>query len=284
MRWKGLEMSAAKRSLEGDTKAMMHPPPDYGIVERVLAVGDIAKLTTQERATYYLQTCESLGLNPLTQPFGYINLNGKLTLYAQKNATDQLRRIYGVSIDSLERGIVESLAVVTASASLPDGRRDTDVGSVSVKGLQGDALANAMMKAVTKAKRRVTLSIVGLGMLDESEISSIPGARRVEVTPQGEILGATTVDNDATAMEQSLARVFLERIDAATSKEVLVAIGQEMHEAHLPEIYARGLRRPWKLKLEALTEAKRIEPEPPDVNPMPDSYDQRERAALEGES
>jgi hypothetical protein len=30
------------------------------------------------------------------------------------------------------------------------------------------------MKAETKAKRRVTLSIVGLGMLDESELETIP--------------------------------------------------------------------------------------------------------------
>jgi hypothetical protein len=33
-----------------------------------------------------------------------------------------------------------------------------------------------MMKAETKAKRRVTLSICGLGMLDETEVADIPGA------------------------------------------------------------------------------------------------------------
>jgi hypothetical protein len=38
-------------------------------------------------------------------------------------------------------------------------------------------------KAVTKAKRRVTLSICGLGMLDESEVASIPGARTSGVDP-----------------------------------------------------------------------------------------------------
>jgi hypothetical protein len=41
---------------------------------------------------------------------------------------------------------------------------------VSIKGLSGEALANATMKAETKAKRRLTLSLVGLGFLDESEI------------------------------------------------------------------------------------------------------------------
>jgi hypothetical protein len=44
----------------------------------------------------------------------------------------------------------------------------------------GDMLANAMMRCETKAKRRVTLSIVGLGWTDESEIDSIPGAAVVD--------------------------------------------------------------------------------------------------------
>jgi len=48
---------------------------------------------------------------------------------------------------------------------------------VNIENLKGEARSNAMMKAETKAKRRVTLSICGLGMLDESETDSIPGAR-----------------------------------------------------------------------------------------------------------
>jgi hypothetical protein len=45
--------------------------------------------------------------------------------------------------------------------------------------LKGDALANALMKAETKAKRRVTLSIAGLGWLDETELETIPQVRPV---------------------------------------------------------------------------------------------------------
>ncbi len=50
--------------------------------------------------------------------------------------------------------------------------------------LSGEAGANLMMKAVTKAKRRVTLSICGLGMLDETEVVTIPGAEIVDVEGQ----------------------------------------------------------------------------------------------------
>jgi len=42
--------------------------------------------------------------------------------------------------------------------------------------------ANAIMKCETKAKRRVTLSICGLGFLDETEVDSIPGAKRLETS------------------------------------------------------------------------------------------------------
>ncbi len=84
------------------------------------------------------------------------------------------------------------LYVVVARATTADGREDEAIGAVSVRGLSGDALANAIMKAETKAKRRVTLSIVGLGWTDESEVDSIPGAQTVRVDPEtGEILDAT---------------------------------------------------------------------------------------------
>ena len=36
-----------------------------------------------------------------------------------------------------------------------------------------------MLKGITKAKRRVTLSLVGLGMMDETEVVTIPGAERI---------------------------------------------------------------------------------------------------------
>ena len=48
------------------------------------------------------------------------------------------------------------------------------LAQLSIGKLKGDVLCNAIMKAETKAKRRVTLSVCGLGFLDESEIETIP--------------------------------------------------------------------------------------------------------------
>jgi hypothetical protein len=153
-------------------------------LEKVLIGGDLAALSPQDRMAYYSAVCRSLGLNPLTRPFDYIELwdsarrHRRLTLYAKKDATDQLRKLHGISIpqDQITTEMIGGVFVVRAAAQSADGRTDTDVGAAAVEGLQGESLANAIMKAYTKAKRRVTLSICGLGWLDETEIDSIPHA------------------------------------------------------------------------------------------------------------
>jgi hypothetical protein len=156
-------------------------------IESVLMQGDLSKLSANERVEYYRAVCQSVGLNPLTRPFDYITLNGKLTLYAKKDATDQLRANDQVSITKLEKETVNDIYLVTAYASGRNGRTDASTGAVNIAGLKGDALANALMKAETKAKRRVTLSICGMGLLDETEIETIPDARVTVVDDKGEI-------------------------------------------------------------------------------------------------
>ena len=167
-------------------------------IESVLIGGDLSKLTPEQRVNYYKAVCDSVGLNPLTRPFDYITLNGKLTLYAKKDATDQLRKRDGVSITKLEREVMNDICLVTAYAQTVT-RSDASTGAVSIKGLSGDALANAMMKAETKAKRRVTLSICGLGLLDETEIetvsTAVPTIVNVETGEIVEDVPAVPLDN-----------------------------------------------------------------------------------------
>ena len=143
------------------------------IMERVLLAGDLSKLTAEERTSYYMQVCKSVGLNPYTKPFEYVRLSGREVLYATKGATDQLRANKRISLEITDRSISDGLFFVSVRGTSPDGRHDEDMGAVSVKNLQGEALANAMMKATTKAKRRVTLSICGLNMPDESELEGM---------------------------------------------------------------------------------------------------------------
>jgi len=139
-----------------------------------IAVGELDRLDEHGRTTYYNAVCDSLGLNPLTRPFEYLVLNGRLTLYAKRDATDQLRQKYHVSIEIIDRVSQKDVYIVRARATMPDGRTDESLGAVSLSDLDGEALANALMKAETKAKRRVALSICGLGMLDETEVETLP--------------------------------------------------------------------------------------------------------------
>jgi len=148
---------------------------DASLIERVLIHGDLRQLTPAQKVSYYKSVCESVGLNPLTQPFQYLVLNGKEILYATRAATEQLRQVHAVSVQIMAREVVEDCYVVTARAILATGRQDENIGAVPIANLKGEARANAMMKAETKAKRRVTLAICGLGMLDETEVASIPG-------------------------------------------------------------------------------------------------------------
>lgn len=154
---------------------------ELSAIERLVMQGDLSKLSPEQRVTYYRKVCDSAGLNPYTRPLEYIILNGKMTLYARKDATEQLRKLNGISIVNLETTFVDDLYIVKATATTRDGRTDTSTGAVVIGTLKGEAKANAIMKAETKAKRRVTLSISGMGWTDESEIDSIPGAKAIDI-------------------------------------------------------------------------------------------------------
>ena len=171
--------------------ATVPAPLDASLVESVLLQGDLSRLTAPQRVAYYNRVCESLGLNPLTKPFDYLALNGKTVLYAKRDATEQLRKIHGVSIVELNSREVGGVFVVTAKAQDARQRIDVSTGAVAIANLKGEALANALMKAETKAKRRVTLSICGLGLLDETEVDTIPRAA-VQATATAEAVNTDT--------------------------------------------------------------------------------------------
>lgn len=177
-------------------------------VEAALVYGDTSKLSAEQKTSYLKSVSDSLGLNWLTQPLGFIRTDdGREVPYVKKDATEQLRSIRRLSLAIVSRERVGDVYVVTARATSPDGRSDESTGAVWLKkyktewdnqakkskrvyekgapvieDLPGDALANALMKAETKAKRRVTLSICGLGWLDESEVETISGAAVVDLS------------------------------------------------------------------------------------------------------
>ena len=170
---------AEKREARESRNALSMPDSRADALERVLIQGDLSRLDAAQRVEYVQALCARTGLDALTQPFEYLVLQGKTVLYAKKACTDQLRALHKISVVDMDQEEREGIYSVTVKVQNAEGRTDMDIGSVRIEGLKGDARANAIMKASTKAKRRATLSICGLGLLDETEIETIPGASAV---------------------------------------------------------------------------------------------------------
>ena len=211
---------------------------ELSAIEKVVVQGDLSPLTAQQRVTYYKKVCESAGLNPFTKPFEYIVLNGKLTLYAKKDCTEQLRKLNGISIVSLEDKLVDDIYIVTAKASTKDGRTDQAKGAVVLGHLKGEQKANAIMKAETKAKRRVTLSISGMGFCDESEVDSIPNAKPLDIDLSTGQIEAIISDEQAVELHELLDKCsvefqtkFFKRLTEEKKIESLFALPLACYEA-----------------------------------------------------
>ena len=151
---------------------------DPAIQESIVLRGDLSGLNEQQKKNYYLFRCRQVGLDPAAKPFDLLKLNGKEILYANAGATQQLCSIHKLSTQITHRERIDDIYVVSVRVTAADGRVSENQGAVSVGSARGDALANAILKATTKAIRRAVLAHCGLGMMDETEVETIPGAVR----------------------------------------------------------------------------------------------------------
>lgn len=153
------------------------------VVDSLVLRGDISALTAEERTRYYVSLCDALGLNPMTQPFAILRLQGKEILYPTRGATDQLAAIHKVNREIVDGPKLIDLAgtklvYALCRATLPNGRVETSTATLPLSDP-----SQVLMKVETKSKRRATLAILGLAMLDESEIDSIPAHEKSPGTP-----------------------------------------------------------------------------------------------------
>jgi hypothetical protein len=153
------------------------------LITNLVLHGDISKMSDEMKVQYYNQLCHSLNLNPVTKPFQIISFQGKSLLYATKDATEQLRKLNGVSVVEMTQEFQNELCITKCKVQDASGRFDIATGATNIAGLKGDALANSIMKSETKAKRRATLSICGLGILDETELDTMPTYETADIKP-----------------------------------------------------------------------------------------------------
>lgn len=167
-----------------------------GITNKLILSSDLSNLTPTEKVVYVKQLCENLGLDPLTQPLKIIDFydafRGKQSLvYVTKTAADNLRAKHEITVDILkeEQNDDDGTYTVWVVGKLPNGRSEVNVGVVPLVDMNGKrlsafSLANAKMKCFSKAARRLTLSILGLGITVEDELDTIEGIIRLEKQKQ----------------------------------------------------------------------------------------------------
>lgn len=168
-------------------------------LQKFLFYGDLSSLSIKQQNEYIFRLAKSMSLNPWTRPFDMLVLNGKMTVYTNKGAAAQLRDIKHITLKKvyagalrLGDGIPPNPAVfeVEIEASIPDEhaeggwRRGSNVGTVPIQDLRGEALSNAVLKCWTKAERRATLSIAGIAFPDETEVDTIAAREEKRDEPQ----------------------------------------------------------------------------------------------------
>lgn len=149
-------------------------PEEQKILANIVINGDLSGLSEREQVEYYNRMCAHVGIDPVSRPFEYMTIDGKKVLYATKSATEQIRKRDNVSVVEMTKNFYKKVVEVQVKVENREGRTDIATGVVPIHERMTPAqIANALMKAETKAKRRATLSIAGLGMIDESELDTI---------------------------------------------------------------------------------------------------------------
>lgn len=171
-------------------------------VVALVTKGDLSKLSSEELVRVYIARCDALGLDVRATPFEVINFKGKTVLYPTKEAAEQLRRLNGISTTVVEESYNESTGIMRVRIRGVDrnGREDEEIAAIFTKGMQGIDLANAYMKCITKAKRRLTLSMCGLGQMSDVDDDDPRILRRQALDLEtGEIV---EVEDDETLNEK----------------------------------------------------------------------------------
>ena len=204
------------------------------IANQLILQGDLSKLSANDKVRYYNGYCERMGLDPFTKPFDILRLNGKEVLYCTRSGTQQLNKLHKVShiITSRDTNGEAGVYIVTSKASLPDGRCTESIGAVNIAGLKGEAYANAIMKAETKAKRRATLDLLGLGVIDESEAESIPNASTVALQTMVEAIPEMEVEVVEVIETEAEEKLTIGRLMIAIKKAETIAELKSIYETN----------------------------------------------------
>src|SRR4051794_16290833 len=200
--------------------AVADPEAAAGALAHVLGTGDLYQLTNEQRVAHYLNLCQSLGLNPLSRPFQWIefkegeNTPAVLTLYFKPSGAAQLLRNHQISVYFPRKEIVGELFVCEAEGRAPNGRTGHATKYVPLTGkygkLTGNRLANAFMSAESGALRRLALNMFGLSTgPDPDELRTV---KVVTVDGEGRVIDAPTEEQKYLAEHPKAAAIIGEPV------------------------------------------------------------------------
>jgi hypothetical protein len=171
----------------------------------LMVTGNLAGMTMVQKAEFLGKLAEAEGIPAFPPPYVIIqDSQGKQKIVSTKSRAEALRNRDRISVKTSYFGPMrqgsefnKDFWEAQVEASAPDGRVDTNVGIVFLGNLSGEARSNKMMAALTKAQNRVTYSICGASMPDETEADSM-GWKREELP-----LGPRTVVPKALTSPQA---------------------------------------------------------------------------------
>jgi hypothetical protein len=183
--------------------------------------GRCDQLSDEQRAEYANWICGVMGVKEFLRPVDFIPTQAGIKPYLNKGAAEIIRDARGISVTEIKVDEANGLFVVTCNLRDRNGRTDSDIGAWP----KGSEPHNAMMKAVTKAKRRATLSMCRLGGLVEE-------AHPTEYAPEQQECKSQILLEDEGEAKKTFRDVCLSKVDRDELK---------------PEILVKLLNQTWRL-------------------------------------
>jgi hypothetical protein len=148
-------------------------------VREYFRTGNVSQLNDTEKDFVLSKLCERYDLDPILRPFDLISFRGVAKFYMTASATNQLadKKKLSRKVVSIELDAEKMIARCSVQVSDPSGRCEDSNAFISIGKylppskdnpvmkkvlLDGEDLANALLKLETKAKRRATLSFFGI--------------------------------------------------------------------------------------------------------------------------
>lgn len=149
----------------------------------VVAELDFAALTPWQRRVVYCALARHAGLDPGQRPFGVLSSGVRRVLYAVPGLVDCLAEARGITTSVVSppryaQWAGQHLVVCTVRAQDATGRTETSTGAVRWR-LWGPGGGDVAARSVARARGRAVLSLVGLAVLDASDLAELPSCSEV---------------------------------------------------------------------------------------------------------